>query len=546
MRNQRSITKFTAAFLLVFLIFTQFAPIEAAAASFPAGRDIGLQYQAGSPQYQYDDQAELPQPENIPSRFIRKDGIYVNPEAEETNRATLMITGDLMCQYRQQLAAFQSDGTDYLTYEEVQEIIEQAGNNNSSAGNKAVNNKSAEKTETTAASPAAPSSYGLIPQPTGTWNFSASFKYVKDIFSKADLVIGNLETTVSPSSPLAMQLHTLEGRPYLNAPSAFLEALKYAGFDLLTMANNHNCDAGVRGIVETLDQTDRYGFLHTGLFSDKEDPRYLLVDVNGIKIGIVSYAVYYNKKEYHLTESGQDIMLNKYSEKKAKRDIRAAKKAGAEYVLAFLHCGTENATLLNSRQTRHTRTLANAGADYIIGSHPHVLQHQATLKTKDGRYVPILYSMGNFLSHMTRDGNKDTMILRLDLKKTLAKEKVKVKVPSSSKNTSKKKTATKTITRTKVSLTSQTYYPCRILDTLEETPYVLYPMLADSPDAVLEPSQREELFAAYLRIANLYRDSNLKLHPSAAAPFLPEPSPPNLEDSNTGSDIGSDSGSGAA
>ena len=160
--------------------------------------------------------------------------------------------------------------------------------------------------------------------------------------------------------------------------------------------------------------------------------------------------------------------------------------------------------------------------------------------------VPILYSMGNFLSHMTRDGNKDTMILRLDLKKTLAKEKVKVKVPSSSKNTSKKKTATKTITRTKVSLTSQTYYPCRILDTLEETPYVLYPMLADSPDAVLEPSQREELFAAYLRIANLYRDSNLKLHPSAAAPFLPEPSPPNLEDSNTGSDIGSDSGSGAA
>lgn len=443
-------------------------------------------YEAVPPQYSYDDNAVVKTPDDASSRFVKKEGIYVNPDAEDTGRATLMITGDLMCQFRQQEATFVSSGKDYISYNDYVKILEEAkerqaaavaeqtaaagmpvdsgrtasagasGVGTSGAGASGVGASSLSASGVSASSlsasdaggpagadsnapadedsnestdkdviPALPGTsfsvpaldLGVIPQPEGTWNFCDSFVYAREILRRGDLVIGNLETMVSQSSPLGMQIHRLEDKPYLNAPASYLDALKYAGYDLLTMANNHNVDTGLRGIYETLRNVDDWGFMHTGLFSSESDDRYIIVEVNGIRIGMVSYSAFYNDKDSNLTESGQDVLLNRYASDKAKADIRAARKAGAEFVIAFIHWGAENTHDTTWNQEQYARTLARAGADYIVGSHPHALQRYDIIETSDGREVPVVYSMGNFLSNMQRDINNDTIILQLNLQR---------------------------------------------------------------------------------------------------------------------------------
>lgn len=448
------------------------------------------EYEAVMPQYRYDPDAKTPAVDKLTSasRFEKgSDGIYRNPDAKDTGEATLMITGDLMCQFRQQLAAFTSDGTDYIDYDEFVAIKEKAveeqenakkeillggsgaisgsgssgqgGSNGSSGGGASYGSASDDSDEmlngdeeddeaegednTASSSMSIPAlDFGVLSQPSGSWNFDDSFDYVRDVLKRGDLVIGNLETMISQSSPLGMQCRRLEGRPYLNSPVEFLGALKGAGYDLLTLANNHDCDTGVQGVFETLENVDRYGFMRTGLFADEDEERYLIVEVNGIKIGIVSYATYFNTKDANFTALGQEILLNRFTTDKAREDIRAARKAGAEFVIAFMHWGKENTNETTERQERYARNVARAGADYIVGSHPHALQRADMIELSNGRQIPVIYSMGNFLSCMKLDVNNDALILKLKLKRNSDGE---------------------------VEVASHRLYPCTIMEDLEVT-----------------------------------------------------------------------------
>ena len=80
-------------------------------------------YQQTPQQYEHDSEAAVQEPSQTSPRFTLDDGIYKNKDAKVTNQATLMITGDLMCQYRQQEAVFQSDGKSYLSYEDVAALM---------------------------------------------------------------------------------------------------------------------------------------------------------------------------------------------------------------------------------------------------------------------------------------------------------------------------------------------------------------------------------------------------------------------------------------
>ena len=286
------------------------------------------------------------------------DGFWRRAE-DSGDSAVLMLAGDLLCQTRQQEAARTEDGYD----------------------------------------------------------FRGSFHYVKPIFSEADLVIGNLEAVLSERAPYMAEQPAVEGRPHLNAPPVYLEAIRDAGFDLVVMSNNHNCDAGVRGVFDTLDRVDEYGLIHTGTFRSGAEPRFALVEVNGIRIGIMSYATYFNKKDAHLTEDGVRTLLNPYDPETAAEDAAAARRAGAEYLLVYIHWGTEYTNTPNEKQFRIARELADAGFDFIVGSHPHALQPFDSVTSADGRRVPVLYSMGNFVSHQKKTVTKDTIILRLVLKR---------------------------------------------------------------------------------------------------------------------------------
>ena len=312
----------------------------------------------------------------------------VSPDSS-ASEITLMFTGDLMCQPSQQTAAF--------------------------------NGK--------------------------TYNFEPTFKYVKNIFDNADFVVGNLETLISKSLPLSKDMQRLQSKPFLNGPEAYLDALEYAGFDAFIMANNHGCDGGELGITETLDALDEREIPHTGLFRDSSEKRYFILEQNGIKVGILSYATYFNKKEKFLSEDKRESMINRTTQAKINADVKALKAEGADFIIAYNHCGTEYSQEPAARQETYGIMFAIAGVNYIIGSHPHVLQPFDLIRYNDLK-VPYIYSMGNFASSMIDPITKETIVLSLTLKKTESGEVV---------------------------IADQEYYPCYMLDEYEGNPFVIMP-----------------------------------------------------------------------
>ena len=247
--------------------------------------------------------------------------------------------------------------------------------------------------------------------------FHPLFQYVRPILRQSDFVIGNLETTVSDLTPDAGQFHTVAGKYHCNTRESLLDALRYAGFDAVVNANNHNCDSGVLGLMETDRRLDRHGFARTGTFLPGENDRAMLVEINGIRVGILSYATYFNRQEGNFTPEGRK-MLNPFSPETAQTDVAWAKEKGAEFILCYIHWGKEYQHYPTELQTEQAQALADAGVDYIVGSHSHCLQISDQITAKSGKIVPLVYSMGNFITNERKDLCRHSGILQLLLEKT--------------------------------------------------------------------------------------------------------------------------------
>lgn len=253
------------------------------------------------------------------------------------------------------------------------------------------------------------------------WNFNDSFEFVKDITATADLSVANLETLLAAGWPYMTDEAYINNYNNCNATSRYLDAVKYGGFDAVMMANNHNCDGGVKALNETIEQVDKYNFARTGAFKDSSEDRFLIVNVNGIKVGFLAYiskSTGFNQKEADWSKKDKNVRLNIFSEKRANKDIADCRKAGAEYVIAYMHWGFKNHRNIAKHQYLEAQAVADAGADYIVGSNPHVLQKYKPVITKTGKLVPCAYSVGNFQSIMNQvPGNRDSIILRIRLVK---------------------------------------------------------------------------------------------------------------------------------
>lgn len=250
---------------------------------------------------------------------------------------------------------------------------------------------------------------------SGVYNFDASFEMVKNIFAQSDLAVGNLETMIFPSAPYRSEKYVSEQNFHCNAPVEFLNALRKSNIDLLTTANNHDLDTGAVGIGETIDNIRRFGFMQTGTFKDNTK-KYVLLEVNKIKIAVIAFATEHNNKECNLTAEGIDFLLNSYSEEKAEKIITEARAEGVDVVLVCIHWGQELKNVENKAQQNIARKLAELGADCIIGSHPHVLQPFDTIEYQN-RKIPVFYSLGNFISHNTRGAKSRSVIACIDIQK---------------------------------------------------------------------------------------------------------------------------------
>lgn len=204
------------------------------------------------------------------------------------------------------------------------------------------------------------------------------------ILSQADYRIGNLECPVAEGGqPHASKIATFRAAPHT------LSVLRDR-FDAVSLANNHSGDYGHDAFVETMQHLDNAGIAYFGGGRNlAEAHRPLWIDKNGLKIAVLAY----NEFKPRAFEAGATWPGVAWSEDdQVIADIRAAKAAGADLVIPFMHWGWEKETQPSERQKTLARKMIDEGAALVVGSHPHVTQGAEIHKGK-----PIVYSLGNFV-----------------------------------------------------------------------------------------------------------------------------------------------------
>lgn len=246
--------------------------------------------------------------------------------------------------------------------------------------------------------------------------FHPLFQYVRGIFQASDFCVGNLETTLTDQAAYAGDYHCIAGKYHCNGPECYLDAVGYAGFDALVTANNHNCDSGVGGLWDTLEAIDRHGFMRTGAFLPAEKERVLLVNIRGFRVAILSYGNRYNGlDERHYTQAGKAEILNWFSKEKCLADVAYARQKGAEFIICYQHWGKDYDLVPNAQQTGILEELKECGIDYIVGSHTHCFQAHDVAVSEDGKKIPMMWSMGNFVTNERKTLCRHTGILQLTL-----------------------------------------------------------------------------------------------------------------------------------
>ncbi|MEP7123676.1 MAG: CapA family protein, partial [Byssovorax sp.] len=193
------------------------------------------------------------------------------------------------------------------------------------------------------------------------------FAGVAERITAADLAIGNLECVVSPlgvpkpTAPVTFR-----------APELAFAAIQRAGFDIVSVANNHVLDYGPEALDDMVARLDRAGLPHIGVGRRSVDPEALLIrEIRGLSIGFLGYF---------------DVDVEK-----ACRDVARA-RASVDLVVVFNHWGVEAQQSPLGAQQTFGRALVDAGADLVVGAHAHVLQPEEWYRGK-----LIFYGLGNFV-----------------------------------------------------------------------------------------------------------------------------------------------------
>lgn len=230
------------------------------------------------------------------------------------------------------------------------------------------------------------------------YDFSDCFTLIAPDVRNADYAVVNLET------PLGGGRGGYTGFPCFSAPDSYAVALRDAGFDLFLTANNHTLDRSDAGLRRTIQALDSLGIPHTGTFKDAQTRSKLvpfIADINGIKVAFLNYT--YGTNGITAKDGAEVSLIDRDA---IKREIEASRKAGAELVCVCVHWGVEYQLHEHATQRSLTDFLLAQEVDMIIGGHPHVVQPMQMKQTPSGKRVPVVYSLGNFISNMKTDDTR--------------------------------------------------------------------------------------------------------------------------------------------
>lgn len=219
------------------------------------------------------------------------------------------------------------------------------------------------------------------------YDYTSYFNNVLPIMKTADIMFCNQE------SPSAGDTLGVSGYPSFNAPSDFSKSLQKVGCNVINLANNHAADRGTAGIDATIDVWDNLKPLaHSGTAKDQAGQNTVsYFTVKNKKFAILSFTDLSNNTDI------PGYALNFFSDTLINTLVGEANK-NADYVIISAHWGTEDSPEATSSQQSWAQKLANAGADLVIGTGPHVLGPVDTLTGAGGTKVPVYYSIGNMLT----------------------------------------------------------------------------------------------------------------------------------------------------
>ncbi len=184
----------------------------------------------------------------------------------------------------------------------------------------------------------------------------------------------------------------LEGKYYtFRADPKRMKLLEEMGTDIVSLANNHVYDYGPDAFSDTVDLLDQAGIPYVGggrNIKEAKQPVYFVV--NGVKIGYVAASRAEKTRYTPQAENDEPGVLLMYESNELMEVVREA-SAACDYLIAYVHWGTEDSDQFEDYQHEQAEELLDGGADIIIGGHPHVLQGMEYI---DGK--PVIYSMGDF------------------------------------------------------------------------------------------------------------------------------------------------------
>ncbi|AJE50172.1 CapA family protein [Paenibacillus polymyxa] len=243
---------------------------------------------------------------------------------------------------------------------------------------------------------------GKVEQRLEQNGFDFPYQYLGSLFHKDDLTIANLETPVTTNGVGALNKTYV----YKSSPKA-LTAMAAAGVDAVNLANNHILDQGTSGLLDTLKYLDEKGIAHAGAGRNAKEayaPHYF--ERNGIKIALLGATRVMPEANWNASAK-QPGVAGAYDSTAIVKSIREARNQ-ADLVIVVAHWGKERATTLEPHQTELSHAFIDAGADLVIGGHPHVLQGMEQYK---GKWIA--YSTGNFIfSKSTVPATWDTAIFQ--------------------------------------------------------------------------------------------------------------------------------------
>ncbi|MBI3900211.1 MAG: CapA family protein [Gammaproteobacteria bacterium] len=216
------------------------------------------------------------------------------------------------------------------------------------------------------------------------FGYDYPFVYVGDLLRSADIAFGNLEGPLTARGSAHSKQFVFRSPPDLVAP-----ALARAGFDVVSLANNHSLDYGADGLRDTIDALQRVNIHTAGAGHDLDAARKpAFIDVAGTRVAVLAYSLTF-PEEFWATGTQPGTAFG--HEQQVRADVAAAHKR-ADVVLVSFHWGQEGSNELRPYQRTLGHAAIDAGAAAVIGHHPHLLQ--GVERYRNG---VILYSLGNFV-----------------------------------------------------------------------------------------------------------------------------------------------------